>query len=163
MTHNSAGEQTSNFDVYDDFDHPVLALLMLAVGAELDFETRKFLALSLERWVRSDGRVNLENALGLRQRGGVSFGRALKLARRDQMLCRLWKLVPEWADLTAAAAARLMVRDAKRYQSGRWLREKNFISAPSSEPAATWWLILQDGLALPGERRVLQVLEAEIQ
>jgi hypothetical protein len=104
----------------------------------------------------------LDHALGLRQRGGVSPTRANLLLDRDRHLARLWKTSPDWCDLDPAAAARLMTLSAGRYETTRWPRERDALSAPSAEPAATWWRIMRSGAPIPSAERVAQILR-EIQ
>lgn len=100
----------------------------------------------------------LDHALGLRQRGGISPTRANLLRDRDRHLARLWKTSPDWRDLDPAAAARLMTLSARRYETTRWPRERDALSAPSAEPAATWWRIMRSGAPIPSADRVAQIL-----
>lgn len=105
----------------------------------------------------------LDDHMGLRSHGGVSAQRAIALNSRDRMLRNLHRSMSDWRDLAPAAAARLMVLSAKRYEDARWPRERDAMSAPPSEPAATWWRILRAGGAVPGAKRLSQILGMEIQ
>lgn len=104
----------------------------------------------------------LDKLLGITTVGGVSQERAMKLRRRDALIRRAWQAVPEWRDLPASRAARLMAADARRYETTRWPRERDSISPPAAQPASTWWEILQNDLPIPGGKRIEQILEMEI-
>lgn len=105
----------------------------------------------------------LETALGLRRHGGISPERQTALARRDMLLHRLWQSTPEWRDLGPCSASRLMSLSAQRYETTRWPRERDSLSAPSAEPAATWWTILQNGAPIPGSKQLQRILSRDIQ
>jgi len=121
------------------------SLLTNAIGAYLD-------AL--------DGGVSpsLDRTIGLRTRGGVSPSRRDALETRDRSILRLWRIVPEWTDVHPVAVSRMMRQSADKYIRSRWLRDRDAITAPPSEPAATWWKILQSGIAIPGQRQLRNIL-----
>lgn len=133
----------------------------LRTGAPLQPDERDILADALDAYL--DGAVPLDRALGLRKWGGVSPARAAALADRDGMIRRLWRSSPDWVALDPAAAARVMRLSASRYEQVRWPRERDHLSAPSAEPAATWWRVFQTYGRVPGAKRLQQILEAEIQ
>ena len=114
-------------------------------------------------WWWGGGTVPLEKLLGITTHGGVSLERAMKLRRRDSLIRGTWKAVPEWSDLPAARVARLMASDAKRYETIRWPRERDSISAPNEQPFSTWWEILQSGLPIPGAKQFQRILSRDIQ
>lgn len=107
-----------------------------------------------------DGDVSpsLDRSIGLRTRGGVSPSRRDALETRDRSILRLWRIVPEWTDVHPVAVSRLMRQSADKYIRSRWLRDRDAITAPSSEPAATWWKILQSNLSIPGQRQLRNIL-----
>ena len=145
---------------------PAEALEILAShlrhGVQIPEDARKVLAEGIEAYLADPRNAQLDRALGLRTRGGVSPGRAKMLAERDILLRRLWKVAGPWRDLDPAAAARLMTLSASRYVTTRWPRENDALSAPSAEPAATWWRIMRAGAPIPSAERVAQILR-EIQ
>lgn len=132
----------------------------------LSAEQRRYLAKGFETYVmetEAGVAASLDRAFGLRQRGGISPARAAVLQRRDDLLRQLWRGHEAFRDQQPLVAAKLMYLSADRYQSTRWPREKNDLSAPSSEPAATWWRILRLDIAIPGTKRLQQILQREIQ
>ena len=121
------------------------------------------LGYRLGDWWWAGGIVPLEKMLGVTTHGGVSIARAMKIRRRDGLIRQVWSVVPEWRDLAPSPAARLMVRDAERYLATRWRRECDSISAPVTQPASTWWTILQDEIAIPGQKQIQRILSRDIQ
>lgn len=121
-------------------------------------QSRALLLDALNLSIASGFEVPIEDALGLKKWGGVSPLQKMKLNRRDQRIRKLWSVVPEWKELSPAAAAKAMATSASRYQSDRWPRERKAVDAPSAEPAATWWKILRTDECIPGERRLAQIL-----
>ncbi|MBU1550200.1 MAG: hypothetical protein KJ947_11595 [Alphaproteobacteria bacterium] len=119
---------------------------------------RAFLADCFDAYLDAQGDVPLDRALGLRKWGGVSVARAVALSDRDGLLINIWQGQTEWRSLSPLAAARMMKLSADRYESGRWPRERDQVTAPAAEPAATWWRILQSGVAIPDVRRLQQIL-----
>ena len=137
-------------------------LKLLDEGKPLTDEERRFIADGLRVYFTTP-KGSLDKTLGLRSWGGVSPDRADAIARRDRLLVRLWQGHDAFRDKPALAAAKLMCLSADRYQSTRWAREKSDLSAPSSEPAATWWRVLRLGMTVPGAKRLQQILQREIQ
>lgn len=106
---------------------------------------------------------SLDRALSLKGAwGGISPARRDVLDRRDQLIRGVRDVVTEWREMSAIAVAPLMSLSARRYESQRWLRERNGV-LPPDEPAATWWRILSAGAKIPGAKRLGQILEGEIQ
>lgn len=110
------------------------------------------------------GRISsLDRALSLKGAwGGVSPARRDVLDRRDQLIRALRDAVAEWREKGAVAVAPLMSLSAQRYESQRWIRERDGV-LPPDEPAATWWRILSAGGKIPGAKRLRQILDGEIQ
>jgi hypothetical protein len=106
---------------------------------------------------------SLDRSLSLKGTwGGVSPARRDVLYRRDKLIRALRDAVDEWRDKGAIALAPLMSLSAQRYESQRWIRERDGM-LPPDEPAATWWRILSAGGKIPGAKRLRQILEEEIQ
>lgn len=132
----------------------------LRTDAAEPVEGRHELAEGLEAYLAGD-EARLSRALGLRTRGGLSPARASALARRDELLRRLWKVTPSWQHLGESSAGRLMALSASRYELSRWPRERRNLAAPSAEPAATWWRILRSDVPIPRGPRIAQILREE--
>ncbi|MDO9417961.1 hypothetical protein [Pararhizobium sp.] len=126
-------------------------------------ESRVLLRDALNASIASGFEISFYQALGLRTWGGASPVRRMQLGRRNRRLCELRDDIPEWAAMTPATAAKAMAASALRYQTDRWPRERDQLSAPSAEPAATWWRVLRSGEAIPGEKRLAQIFRQEIQ
>jgi len=135
----------------------------LTSGRRIPEDSRTLLARAVEVGIASGFEEPFYAALGLRTWGGLSPLRKVALSRRDRVLCRLKRSVPEWADLSPAAAAKAMAASAARYESTRWPRERRAVSGPAVQPLATWWAMLRGGTKLPGEKRLAQILASEIQ
>jgi hypothetical protein len=132
-------------------------------GRRIPEDSRALLAKALRAGIASSFEEPFYAAVGVRTWGGVSPFRKVALSRRDRMLCRLKRIVPEWADLTPAAAAKAMTASAARYESIRWPRERHAIGGPAVQPFATWWSFLRAEMKLPGEKRLSQILASETQ
>lgn len=145
---------------------PVAALRELYIhlreGVPLSDGAANLIATSIEEWLNA-GLYSLDKAFGLKRHGGVSPGREVSLEWRNQAIIGVWAAVPEWSGLSAYAAARMMSCSADRYRSTRWGRERLWVTPPSVQPAATWWLILSYGLHIPSAKRIEQILKTEIQ
>lgn len=102
-------------------------------------------------------RASLDWSFGLKAWGGLSVAKQDRLARRDTMIRNLWRVMPDWQDQQPVTVARLMAIDAARYERQRWPRER--AAPPPAQPAATWWAILDEGLPIPGMKRLQQILE----
>lgn len=106
------------------------------------------------------GAASLDRSFGLKQWGGVSPARSSALDRRDRMLRRLWRELPEWRELTPGAAARHMLASFRRYETDRWPRERHLQLAPITEPATTWWRVASGNAPMPDAPRLRQILKA---
>lgn len=114
-------------------------------------------------WLEGGMVGSLDSALGLRSRGGISARRALANSDRDVILRHLAESHGAYVDRDHMVVARQMRRDFDRYESGRWLRDRDAIEAPASDPAASFWRILRTGTRMPGAERLRQILAREIQ
>lgn len=130
----------------------------LSEGKELPDDCRSFVVDRLDDYLRRRGETSLDKSLGLRRHGGVSLERQERLRWRDQALTRLWRSCEQFRDHPPIAAARLMDLSASAYETRRWPRERGG-APPPSEPAATWWAILQRGLAIPKAKRLQSILQ----
>ncbi|MGO6699916.1 hypothetical protein ACCS33_10725 [Rhizobium ruizarguesonis] len=135
----------------------------LVSGQHVPADSRELLRQALHDSITSGFEVSLYAALGLKTWGGTSALRKVGLSRRDRVLCRLRRKLPEWAQLSAAAAAKAMSASARRYETDRWPREQHNIAGPATEPFSTWWSFLRAGIAVPGERQLSTILKMEIQ
>lgn len=146
-------------------DHALARIVALTKAAECCLSNSdpnvRSVGADLMAWVEGGASISLDAQLGLRRQGGVSAKRALALADRDCMLRTLY--AERWADLAPSAASRVMIISFERYECTRWLRERTLLSAPSAEPAATWWRMLRTGSEMPGSKRLSQILMREIQ
>lgn len=142
---------------------PVTALRVmldhLRSGEPIPDDVKEHWVSGLSKYLDSDGVLLLDRALGLRQRGGISAKRAMQLAERDALIIRTWQAVEDFRDQPPISAAKLMSMNARRYEAGRWPRERAAVMPPVAEPAATWWRILDAGLSIPGAKRLQQILE----
>lgn len=135
----------------------------LTSGRPIPPDSRQLLRQALHEGIVSGFEISLFSALGLKTWGGTSAVRKIGLSRRDRMLCRLRKKMPEWANLSPAAAAKAMSASAKRYEAVRWPRERNHVAGPATQPFSTWWSLLRAGMPVPGERQLSTILRMEIQ
>lgn len=135
----------------------------LTSGQRLPSDSRELLKEALEASIASGFELSLFASLGLKKWGGISPLKQIGLGRRDRSLCRMYRRSPEWAELSPAAAAKAMVASFRRYEAIRWPRERNRISGPTTQPNSTWWSMLRAELSLPGEKRLGQILQMEIQ
>ncbi|MCF3642922.1 hypothetical protein LXM94_23430 [Rhizobium sp. TRM95111] len=140
---------------------PVSALRELRDHLEsaepISAEAREFILEGLDCWL-ADGISSLDVALGLKSWGGVSPAKADRLARRNTLLRRLWQGEADWRALAPGAVAHLMKASANRYEADRWPRERQAMTAPAVEPAATWWRILATGEKIPGAKQIANIL-----
>ena len=140
---------------------PVAALRELQAHLERDAPmsdaAKELLIEAIDRW-QSRECETLDRALRLTGRGGVPAAKAAKLAQRNRLLRRLWSIVPEWAELTPYAAAGVMSLSVERYITTRWPREKDSVTAPPGEPAATWWRILTLDVPIPKAKMLANIL-----
>ncbi|MGO7972983.1 hypothetical protein ACC705_18510 [Rhizobium ruizarguesonis] len=135
----------------------------LTSGRPIPADSRELLRQALHEGITSGFEVSLYAALGLKTWGGTSALRKVDLLRRDRVLRRLRKAVPEWKDLSSSAAARAMSASVKRYETTRWPRERDQVAGPATQPYSTWWSFLRNGIAIPGERQLSTILKMEIQ
>lgn len=135
----------------------------LTSGRQVPEDSRARLLEALEASISSGFEISLFASLGLKRWGGVSPLNQISLSRRDRQLCRLRHRVPEWGNLTPAAAAKAMSASLVQYEARRWPREREALSGPTAEPYATWWSMLRADVAVPGEKRLAQILKTEIQ
>ncbi|MEJ1173180.1 hypothetical protein WA845_02945 [Agrobacterium sp. CMT1] len=135
----------------------------LASGQKLPYHLEIFLIQGLTPFVETAGEVSLDQSFGTRRHGGITTSNAARNARRDDMLRRLRDQHIEWCDLPASVASRRMRRSFETYEAGRWKRDRNAIAAPSTEPAATFWRVLNSGTRMPQTDRLRQILEQGIQ
>ncbi|WP_430439719.1 hypothetical protein [Shinella sp.] len=135
----------------------------LKAHAELDQEDRDFFASGLEVFLSPSSTVSLDQAFGLRSRGGVSPRVVLLNDERDALLRHLRREHDAWSSQPSSLAARQMRRAFDSYETGRWLRERNASIAPITEPHATFWRLLKAGMRMPQQKRLSQILDVEIQ
>lgn len=100
-----------------------------------------------------------------KSRGGTSARYAAQLARRDEALGRLYAVL--CPAVSAYAAACLLTRQFRRYESGRWLRERDDVIAPiAAEPVPTFWRLLRGyadgGPRFPKVTRLTAILESRL-
>lgn len=132
-------------------------------GLPLDDEDRDFLVSGIEIYLSSNSGVSLDQALGLRSRGGVSVQRTLQNDERDDLIRHLVREHPVWAFDPPTTAARKVRHAFDAYESNRWLRDRNAALAPITEPQATFWRLLKDDMRMPQQKRLSQILDVEIQ
>jgi hypothetical protein len=93
-------------------------------------------------------------------RGGISARRAAENARRNERLRTLRASL--WPALQPFAAAPLIAKKFRRYETGRWPRECDAVVAPLDEPQKSFWLILRDraagGPKMPDVRQLATIL-----
>jgi hypothetical protein len=116
---------------------------------------------SSEKCLAGENGGSLDKAIGLKSHGGISIVRESKLEQRNQIIRDLWRTAPEFRNLPAIAAAKVMQLSAERYEANRWRREQDFVTAPASAPAAAWWNILQLGETIPKAKRLQSILEIQ--
>jgi len=94
------------------------------------------------------GRPNdLGRAIGAVARGGLSALEERRLQQRDTALRRVRSLC--YADKPDPHAAAEMIRDFETYELRSWARDRDAGRAPQSEPNATWFQMLANGLRMP--------------
>lgn len=120
-----------------------------------DDEDMLELAAGIERYLVGD-HDSLDRALGLRCRGGLSPQHATRLERRNAMLVALWRST--WPDHPPLAAAGLITMSARRYETGRWVREQDDATPPSCEPMRTFWKCLDLGVKIPAAQQLSRIL-----
>lgn len=135
----------------------------LKANAPLDQGDREFLVSGIEVYLSASAAVSLDQALGLRSRGGVSPRMVLLNDERDALLRHLAREFHSWSSLPPSLVARQMRRAFETYETGRWLRERNATIAPVMEPYATFWRLLKEGMRMPQQKRLSQILDVEIQ
>jgi len=95
-----------------------------------------------------DGRPHdIARDVGLIKRGGVSIAEQRRLAYRDAALLRVRDIA--FANRTQIAAAAEMIRSYEDYASRCWPRDRATGAVPQVEPAATWHLMLKNGIRMP--------------
>ncbi|MEP9370599.1 hypothetical protein [Mesorhizobium sp. KR1-2] len=97
------------------------------------------------------------------RRGGISERQRELLAGRNARLRDLHRSIRDWRDLPLLQVAREIDTGARRYEAGRWPRERLWAGPPQYEPAATFWQILQSGARVPGVKQLIQILGMEVQ
>lgn len=107
--------------------------------------------------------ASLDHSLGLKRHGGVSTGKALINAERDQMIRQLAHSLPQWAGKPHSVIGREMSKEFDRYVAGRWKREGLTGSAPTGEPFSTFWRLKQSGSRMPGAEQIRKILSLVIQ
>lgn len=95
-------------------------------------------------------------------RGGVSPSRRHTLDCRDVALRKLLRL-PELQGLSMAETVKWIDSTARRYEAVRWQRERDWAGPPPSEPAATYWHILNAGARVPGKKQLKRILGVDFQ
>ncbi|MGF0539260.1 hypothetical protein ACQQ2Q_14785 [Agrobacterium sp. ES01] len=132
-------------------------------GQKLPEQSRSLLAQALQECIADGFDTSLFTALGITQWGGVPAVKKIGLLRRDRVLRRLRSRIPEWASLSPNAAAKEMSASFRRYETTRWPRERHSAKGPAAQPNSIWWGLLRSELGVPGEKRLAQILKAEIQ
>lgn len=144
-----------------------IAAELLDFGAKhyhsLEEPERKMVLLLAEDIAAEPGLRSLDKTLGFREHGGKSPAKTARLDQRNTLLVALWRNHEDWCDLAPSAAARLMVTSFRRYEAGRWPRERDDLTPPPNEPAATWWLVMSLPETIPGPRQLQNILQSEIQ
>jgi hypothetical protein len=101
--------------------------------------------------------------LARKNRGGRSARRAAENAERNERLRTL--RVSLWPALQPFAAATLIGRKFRTYETGRWPRERDYPVAPLDEPERTFWTILRDhadgGPRMPDVRQLATILDLQ--
>lgn len=123
----------------------------------------RLVGAALLGWIEGGAEIGLDTALGLRERGGISAQKALALSGRDRILHRLYRTHNAWNELAPTAAARLISLAATRYEAGRWPRERAQPLEPTTEPARSFWQILQSGELIPKARQLQEILKKAVQ
>lgn len=134
----------------------------LQAGTPLNREDRDLLSKGLEGFLSPGSPTSLDQALGLRSRGGASVRTTILNTERDALLRHLAREDAAWCRFPASLAAKEMRRAFDNYERGRWRREGSASVAPAFEPNATFWRLLKAGMRMPQERRLSQILN-EIQ
>ena len=135
----------------------------LKVNSPLDPVDRGFLLSGLEVFLSASSSVSLDQALGLRSRGGISARTVLRNEERDDFLRHLAREHHAWSSLPPSLAARQIRRAFEIYETGRWCRDRNAAVAPVAEPYTTFWRLLKAGMRMPQQKRLSQILDMEIQ
>ena len=133
----------------------------LARGDRLTDAQRELLTNAIANYLNAHetgSSPSLDRAMGLRTWGGLSPSRSDALDVRNRSIVRLWKVVPEWQGVHPVAASRLMRQSAEKYYRNCWPRDRASLTAPTSEPAATWWKILHSNLKIPGDKQLQNIL-----
>ncbi len=125
-------------------------------------DDRDFFLKGIEGVLSDRSPGSLDQAFGLKSRGGASIRTTLLNNERDALLRHLAREEFSWSQLPASLVAKQMRRAFEAYQAGRWRREKSAVAAPAIEPNATFWRLLRAGMRMPKERRLCQILD-EIQ
>jgi len=106
----------------------------------------------------------VRKALARKNRGGTSARQAAANAKRNERLRTLQASL--WPALQPFAAATLIARKFRTYETDRWPRERDCLVAPQSyEPARTFWMILRDhadgGARMPAVRQLATILDRQ--
>lgn len=136
--------------------------IRLSSGTPLGRDDCEFLASSLGAFLSCENVTTLDQAFGLRSRGGASVQTMLRIDERDRLLRHLVREHATWSLLPASTAAKKLRREFDLYEAGRWKRERRAALAPSTEPQATFWRLLRSEVRMPQQKRLCQILELEI-
>lgn len=132
-------------------------------GEPLTEDDRDFFANAIEEYLANSLWMTLDQAFGLRSRGGPSVRAVVLNEERDKLLRHLVRDHDRWSLLTPRLAARQVRTAFSKYEASRWLTERRQKNAPLSEPDATFWRILKLGARMPQEKRLSQIVDLEIQ
>ncbi|PPC87451.1 MAG: hypothetical protein CTY39_02640 [Hyphomicrobium sp.] len=132
------------------------ALWLLAEVGEMSLPAEVRAAARLVKDALTQGRAHqLAAALDCETRG-ATLDLKLRTYERGVYLRHLHRTLH--AGLPLAAAARLLSIGLRRYESTRWKRERNLITAPLDEPSTSYWRILKLDAGIPTPRTIRRAL-----
>ena len=116
----------------------------------------RLFADAIERRLTDPDAPTLDAILGLTAPGKASPATRLAITRRDDALRRFRR--EHHPDLSDRAAAALMASAMLRYETTRWIRDRDAGHAPPDGLAAIAHSALSAGVALPSERTLPRIL-----
>jgi len=116
-------------------------------GLEHDDPDVQDVALRVLRTLDEGRPQDIGRAVGAVARGGVSAAEEARLRQRDVGLRRVRDLV--FSDLPEASVTPAMIASFEAYAARVWPRDRDAGVPPQSEPNATWFQMLTNGLRMP--------------